>query len=124
MKAGIALLVLSLTFAPLPACTELGQAATGSVSQVAPQPMIAAKKALVAAHGLHEATADALTAAANANLCHAVCASDAKKYLDQSAAYLSAADHLVALGDAQGIESKISGAVALIANVNNLLGKK
>lgn len=124
MKAAIALISLSLTFMPLPACTELGQAATGSVSQVAPDALNSAKKALIAAHGLHEATADALTAAANANLCHAQCAVDAKKYLDESAAYLSAADNLVKLGDAQGIEAKISQATALVAQVQSLLGAK
>lgn len=124
MKLTTAFLVLGLAFAPVTACADLNQAATGSVSQVAPQAMIATKKALIAAHGLHEATADALTAAANANLCHAQCAVDAKKYLDQSAVYLAAADKLVALGDTQGIEAKIAGATALISQVSGLLGAK
>lgn len=124
MRYTAAVLAASLTFSPLSACAELNQATTGSVSQVAPEAVTNAKKALIAAHALHQATAEALTIAANSNLCHAQCAVDAKKYLDQSAAYLSAADNLVKLGDVQGIEGKIAGATALISQVNGLLGAK
>jgi hypothetical protein len=86
--------------------------------------MLAAKKSLIAAHALHEAAADALLAAANANVCKGQCAVTAKQYLDQSAAGLAAADNLVALGDAQGIEAKIAGATALISQVQTLIGSK
>jgi hypothetical protein len=94
------------------------------ISQTAPATMLAAKKSLIAAHGLHEAAADALTAAANAKLCVAQCAITAKAYLDQSEAALQAADSLVALGDAQGIETKIAGATSLISQIQTLIGKK
>lgn len=107
----------------LPGCAAL-RAANGTVTDVAPTAMLAAKKALIAGHSLHEAAADALTAAATSNLCISTCAIQAKAYLDQSEAYLLAADHLVALGDAPGIEAKISGATALISQVQSLIGKK
>lgn len=120
MRSTSIVLIALLT---LPACNNLTAATTGSVATVAPQAVLTAKKALLAAHGLHEATAEALTVAANSNLCHAQCAIDAKRYLDQSAAYLSAADNLVALGDVAGVEGKIAGATALISQVNGLLAK-
>jgi uncharacterized protein YceK len=47
----------------------VAQAANGTATQAAPAAMLAAKKGLIAAHSLHEAAADALTAAANTNLC-------------------------------------------------------
>ncbi len=115
-------LALCLTLT-LPGCTAL-QVANGTVTDVAPQAMLAAKKALIAAHSLHEAAADALTIAATTNLCKGTCAVQAKGYLDQSEAYLVAADKLVALGDAPGIEAKISGATALLSQVEALTGKK
>lgn len=118
-------LVLSLFL--LSGCSSLGAlgaASTGTLASVAPDTVNTAKKALIAAHDLHRVTADFLTIAANSNLCHASCAIQAKLYLDQSEAYLVAADKLVALGDAPGIEAKISGASALIAQVNSLIGKK
>lgn len=119
------LLIAALCLPLIGGCTAQTQTAiTGTVTQAAPQTMLAAKKSLIAAHGLHEAAADALTAAANANLCKGQCAVDAKRYLDQSEAALIAADNLVALGDAQGIEAKISGATALISQVQQLIGSK
>jgi len=125
MKRPILALVLCLPL--LGGCqglTTTGTAANGTVTQVAPQAMLAAKKSLIAAHALHEGAADALTAAANANLCKGTCASQAKTYLDQSEAGLRAADNLVALGDAPGIEAKIAGATSLISQVQTLLGAK
>lgn len=107
-----------------PGCAQLQTASTGTVTQAAPQTMLAAKKSLIAAHALHEAAADALTAAANANICKGACAVDAKRYLDQSEDALHAADALVALGDAQGVELKISGAIALISQTQALIGRK
>lgn len=107
----------------LSGCSAL-QALNGTVTAVAPTAMMAAKKALIAGHSLHEAAADALTAAATSNLCISTCAIQSKAYLDQSETYLLAADNLVALGDAPGIEAKISGATALISQVQSLIGKK
>lgn len=107
-------------------CSSLGtvtQAATGTISSVAPAEVNAAKKALTAAHQLHATTANFLTIAAQTNICHATCASQAKNYLDQSEAALKAADGLVALGDAPGIEAKITAATALISQVDALVGK-
>lgn len=105
------------------AATTVGQAVTGSVASVAPDAVNSAKKALTAAHALHEASADVLTAAAKSGVCHATCAVAAKAYLDQSEAYLVAADKLVALGDAPGIEAKISASTALISQIQNLSAK-
>ncbi len=127
MRHTSAALIILLAFSPVAACAQLqgtGTAATGTVTQVAPKAMLAAKKALIAAHALHEAAADALIAAANSNICKSTCASDAKRYLDQSATYLKSADDLVALGDAEGIEAKISGATALLSQIQGLMGKK
>lgn len=101
----------------------LGAATTGTISSVAPEAVNDAKRALTAAHALHKTTADFLTIAATTNLCHATCASTAKNLLDQSEAYLVAADKLVALGDAPGIEAKITAATALIAQAQALTGK-
>lgn len=106
------------------AANTIGQVANGTVTQVAPQTMLAAKKSLIAAHALHEAAADGLAAAANDNFCKGACAVKARSYLDQSESALKAADNLVTLGDAQGIEAKISGATALIAQVQALIGSK
>ena len=107
----------------LPACTVLGAATTGTIAQAAPDTVNAAKKALTAAHDLHRVTADFLTVAATTNLCHATCATKAKTYLDQSEAYLVAADKLVALGDAPGIEAKVTAATNLIAQIHAIIGK-
>ena len=120
----IAPLVLAIFV--LPGCSTLGAlsaASTGTISSVAPDTVNVAKKALTAAHTLHQATADFLKISAQTNLCHAACASTAKNYLDQSEAYLVAADQLVALGDAPGIEAKITAATTLIASVQSLVGK-
>lgn len=125
MKYGHAItLSLFVAFTPVTACTALQGATTGSVASVAPDTVNTAKKALIAAHELHRVTADFLTIAANTNLCHATCASQAKSYLDQSEAALVAADKLVATGDAVGIEAKITSATSLIASVQALVGKK
>ena len=113
--------LLLATLLLVPSCGPVGTAAVGTVSQVAPDAMAAAKKALIAAHGLHEATADSLAAAANANICKGACATQAKDYLDKSEAALKAADSAVALGDAPGINAKIAGATALISQVNSLI---
>lgn len=102
----------------------VSQAATGTISSVAPDAVNTAKKSLTAAHDLHKATADFLTIAATSNLCHATCASTAKQYLDQSEAYLVAGDKLVALGDAPGIEAKVSAATSLISQVQSLVSGK
>lgn len=115
-----------IAFLALSGCSSFGTltaATVGTVSSVAPTAMNAAKKALTAAHLLHEAAADALTAAAQSNVCHAQCATTAKLYLDQSEAYLVAGDKLIALGDAPGIEAKISAATGLISQVQSLIGK-
>lgn len=102
----------------------LGAVSTGTLASVVPDTVNTAKRALIAAHDLHRVTADFLTIAATSNLCHASCATQAKLYLDQSEAYLVAADKLVALGDAPGIEAKISAATALVAQCQSLIGKK
>ncbi len=107
----------------LSGCATVTAATTGSAASVAPTAMNAAKKALTAAHLLHEAAADALTAAAKSNVCHAACAATAKIYLDQSEAALVAGDRLIAVGDAPGVESKISAATALISQVQSIIGK-
>lgn len=120
MKRTAALL---LAFLVLPGCSTL-QAVSAPLAASAPDTINAAKKALTAAHDLHRGTADFLVIAAQTNLCHSVCAATAKDYLDRSEAALVAADSLVALGDAPGIEAKISSATLLIANVQALIGKK
>lgn len=125
MKSTYAIILsLFLLAPPIAACAQLQGAATGSVASVAPDTVNSAKKALTAAHELHRVTADFLTIAANTNLCHATCASQAKTYLDQSEAALVAADKLVVLGDAVGTEARIAAATTLIADVNALVGKK
>ena len=106
------------------AVESVGAATTGTISSVAPDTVNTAKKALTAAHDLHKSTAVFLTIAAQSNLCHATCASTAKIYLDQSEDYLVAADKLVVLGDAPGIEAKIKAATALISQVQSIVGKK
>lgn len=102
-------------------CAAATQAATGSIAQVAPDLVNNAKRALTAAHQLHTTAAHLLTIAATSNLCTGTCASQAKGYLDQSYAALVAADKLVALGDAAGIEAKVADAVALVAQAESLI---
>lgn len=99
-------------------------ASTTTVTAVAPDAMMAAKKGLTAAHDAHAAAALALTVAAQTGWLHGQDALTAKKWLDDSEAYLSAADDLVALGDAPGIEAKIGAANALVAKVQALVGTK
>lgn len=111
----------------LPGCSSLqalGQASTGTIASVAPDEFNAAKRSLTAAHDLHASTARFLTIAANSNLCTRTCAVTAKDYLDRSEAALKAADALIALGDAPGINAKITTASLLLANVQALIGKK
>jgi len=108
----------------LGALGALGAATSGTIASVAPDTVNVAKKALTAAHDLHRGTADFLVIAAQTNLCHASCATQAKLYLDQSEAALVAADKLVALGDAPGIEAKITAATTLISQVQSLIGRK
>lgn len=123
MRSRCLALPLIMALTGLSGCSALQAATaatTGTIGSLAPQAMNASKKGLTAAHGLHEAAADALTIAAKSGLCHAGCAATGKIYLDQSEAYLVAADKLVALGDAPGIEAKISSATALISQVQAL----
>jgi len=101
----------------------IGAATTGSVSDVAPQAMISAKKALIAAHGLHEAAADVATAAFTGGWCISTCATKALDALDKSEKALLTADQLVKLGDARGINDKVASATALISTVQSLAGK-
>lgn len=115
-------LFLAVCLPLLGGCNNATVAANTTVTHVAPDAMLAAKKGLIAAHALHEAAAEALTVAANTNICKGQCAIDGKKYLNQSADILSAADNLVALGDAPGIAAKIAGATALLSQVQALVG--
>jgi hypothetical protein len=107
----------------LSACGDLATAINqpvSGVSQSTQDAMNAAKKGLTAAHLLHQAAADAMTAAAKSGALHGAAAATAKTYLDQSEAYLVAADDLVAVGDAAGIEAKVATATALISQVQSL----
>lgn len=122
----------ALLFAPpmLTGCSAVSlptwivPATTGSVSDVIPAAMNDAKQALAIAHTSHKGVAVALTHAVAAGWL--VPGSDvaitARKWLDESEAILVAADKLVALGDARGIEAKISAASALIAQVQGIIG--
>lgn len=117
-------LILSLSI--FPACAQLqtiGAAANGTVSQVAPDTVASVKKALTAAHDVHRGVADFLTVAATTNLCHASCAVQAKKWLDQSETALVDADKLLALGDTPGVEAKIAIATSLIGQIQSQIGK-
>ena len=121
----LAPVILSLFL--LPGCASLqalGAASTGTIASVAPDEFNAAKRSLTAAHDLHASTARFLTIAANSNLCTSACAVTAKGYLDRSEAALKAADALIAVSDAPGINAKITTASLLLANVNALIGKK
>lgn len=101
----------------------MAAATTGSVASVVPDAINAAKKALTAAHDLHRGAADFLTIAAQSNLCHAACASQAQSYLDKSEAALVAADTAMTLGDAVGVGAKITAATTLISQAEALVGK-
>lgn len=122
-KSILALIAITPLLGACPAATTAVTATTGSVSDVAPDAMMAAKKGLIAAHSTHEAAAIGLRIAAQSGVLHGTDAAKAKDILDQSEAYLTAADNLVALGDAQGIEAKISLANTLSAQVQALIGK-
>lgn len=127
MKYRLALPLIAFLIIPLPACSALdtaGSAITGSVSSVSPDTVNKAKQALTAAHNVHRVTADFLAIAAETNLCHAACATQARAYLNQSEAALVAADKAVELGDAVGAEAKITTATSLISQINQLVGKK
>lgn len=119
-------LAFSLTLAP--GCSSIAQinavaGPTGTIASVAPEVMNKAKQALTAAHNIHKSTAVFLTIAADSNLCTGKCASQAKIYLVTSHEALIAADRLVALGDAPGINAKIVAATALLASAQALVGK-
>lgn len=94
---------------------------TGTVTSVAPDAMQAAQKALAAGHLAHEAAADAATVAARSGVLHGQNALTVKTWIDTSENYLTAADALVALGDAAGIEAKVSGANKLISQVQAIV---
>lgn len=121
-----ALLAVALVATPLGACSVWDKyfCSTCSLSTAAPSAMNAAKKALTAAHTLHQAAAEGMTAAAQSGLLHGSNAVTAQNYLDQSETYLGAADNLVAAGDATGIEAKVASATALISQVEALTGGK
>lgn len=110
----------------LPACSDIQNIGAGNapISSVSPQEFNAAKKALTSAHLVHKTVADFLVIAAQSNLCHATCASQAKALLDQSEAVLVAADQAVVTGDAKSIEDKIAAATALVGQIQTLIGKK
>jgi len=116
-------LAFSLTLAP--SCTSLAQFnPTAPISAAAPEVMNKAKQALTAAHNIHKSTAVFLQIAAESDLCTGKCAETAKIYLVTSHEALIAADKLVALGDAPGINAKITAASALISQAQALVGKK
>lgn len=95
-----------------------------TISPAAQDAMNAAKKGLTAAHELHEAVADALTAAANSGYLTGTNASTAKAWIDQSEVLLVSADGLVSAADSSGIEAKVSAATSLISQVQNLIANK
>ncbi len=103
----------------LPGCSAL-QAANGTVTDVAPAAMLAAKRALIAAHSLHEAAADTAVIAANSNICVSTCAQRTKTYIDQSETLLVAADAAVKAGDTPGVQAKVSAAIAIVAQIESL----
>lgn len=116
---------LILALAGLSGCTALQAATaatTGTISSLAPAAMLSAKKGLTAAHLAHEAAADGLIIAAKTGVLHGSAASTAKVWLDQSESYLIAADAAAKLGDAPGIQDKISSANTLIAKVQAAIG--
>lgn len=98
------------------------QAGSGTISQAAPDTVATAKRLLTAAHDAHRGVADFLTIAATTNLCHAKCASDARKLLDQSETVLVDADGLLKLGDTPGVEAKIAQATSLIGKIQSQIG--
>ncbi len=110
---------IGLLAIPMGACSSAPLSAP--VGSFAPEAMATAQKALIAAHGLHTASAETLTLAANSNLCKGQCASQAKVYLDQSFAYLTAADAAVALGDAASVQAKIQASIALVYQIHALI---
>ncbi len=124
MRHTTAIVLTAFLAFSLPACAQLQAVGAGNapISSVAPAEFNKAKQALTSAHLVHKAVADFLVIAATSNLCHSVCASQAKTLLDQSAAILAAADAAVATGDAASIEAKISAATALIGRINGLVG--
>lgn len=125
MRRSAIILSAFIALTPVSACAQLqklGTAANGTVTQVAPDTVASVKRALTAAHDVHRAMADFLVLAATTNLCHATCASQAKKWLDQSETALTDADKLLALGDTPGVEAKISLATSLIGQIQKQIG--
>lgn len=116
-------LALAVCLPLLGACTNGQVNPTAPISSVAPAEFAKAKQALTSAHLVHKSVADFLTIAADTNLCHATCASQARTLLLQSAAILSAADAAVATGDARAVEDKIASATALIGQLQALIGR-
>lgn len=114
-------LIASFAVLALSGCSVL-DAVNGTASQVAPDSVATAKKALTAAHDLHRGVADFLTVAATTNLCHAACAVQAKKWLDQSETALVDADKLLVLGDANGVEAKVALATSLVGEIQTQIG--
>lgn len=115
-------LIAFALMAALSGCTAL-QAVNGTASQAAPDSVATAKKALTAAHDLHRGVADFLTVAATTNLCHAACAVQAKKWLDQSEAALVDGDKLLVLGDTPGAEAKVALATSLVGEIQTQIGQ-
>lgn len=123
MNRLITALICLLAISGCSSLQALGTSTTGTIASVAPDELNAAKRSLTAAHDLHRSLAVFLSMAATSNLCHAGCAATAKNYLDQSEAILMAGDGLIKLGDAKGIEAKITAAAALMAQAQALVGK-
>lgn len=106
-------IALALTIAvPLGGCQYLCPSC--SVATANPDAMMAAKKALTAAHTLHKTAADVSVALANSGFLHGSNASKAQSFLDQSESALLLADSAVAAGDATGVSDKVADAIALI----------
>lgn len=125
MRRSAIVLSAFIALTPVSACAQLqklGAAANGTVTQVAPDTVASVKRALTAAHDLHRGIADFLLLAAQTNLCHATCASQAQKWLDQSETALTDADKLLTLGDTPGVEAKITLATSLIGQIQQQIG--
>ena len=115
-------LITGFAVLALSGCSVLS-AVNGTASQVAPDSVASAKKALTAAHDLHRGVADFANVAATTNLCHAACAVQVRKLLDDSETVLVDGDKLVALGDVPGAEAKAKLASSLIGEIQSQIGK-
>lgn len=119
----IAAPILVLSLAGCGTFNTVSAATTGTLASIAPDAVLTAKKALIAAHEVHKASADLLVLAAQSSLCKSQCAVTAKGLLDQSEAILVAGDALAKLGDAPGVNAKIAAASELTGRVNSMLGR-